>query len=294
MHWTKLLFIIVAFCFCNTTGKNIGGFESFGNGFLDVENLTAIEGEGRSWLSWGGEDEKEKSAVIYLHGLGDGKSDTRCNIFKSWAMELSSERNYFICPKAPITPHALLPSTWPGIDHSVHSWFNFWMMPSVSVLSPWAGESKEQLDTAFGWVEKLIEILINNAQVKSENIVVAGSSQGGALTIWTALHTKYKLGGFIPMVTWLPLRNTYPITDIQPRPVNWNTPFLHINGLADLIVPYYPAGMKTEEEMKKVFPNYVFKNEFGTHTTTFSRFNIFTIRKIRNWAKKNTNLKFWW
>ena len=61
-----------------------------------------------------------------------------------------------------------------------------------------------------------IEDLIINHYVPSENIVVAGASQGGVLTIWCALYCKRKLGGFLPIVTWLPLRNINDITQISP------------------------------------------------------------------------------
>ena len=103
--------------------------------------------------------------------------------------------------------------------------------------------------------------------VKSENIVIAALSQGGVLTFWTALYTKYKLGGFIAFVTWLPLKNANPVTEIQSRPVNLDTPFLQINGYQDYIVPYQPAGQMTQEEMKKVFKRYELKQRIGTHLT---------------------------
>ena len=124
------------------------------------------------------------------------------------------------------------------------------MMPAVSVLSPIPGESKDDLDAALLLVEDEIRDLIAEG-VPSRNIVVSGLSQGGALTLYTAIHTKYKLGGFIPIVTWLPLRKVEPLTSL-PTPVNRDTPILHMNGMADMIVPLWPAGKKTEKAMKEV------------------------------------------
>ena len=74
----------------------------------------------------------------------------------------------------------------------------------------------EGMDRALQTIEEEIEDLIINHYVPSENIVVAGASQGGVLTIWCALYCKRKLGGFLPIVTWLPLRNINDITQISP------------------------------------------------------------------------------
>jgi predicted esterase len=53
-------------------------------------------------------------------------------------------------------------------------------------------------------VEEEIKKMIQEG-IPSENIVLVGVSQGGALTLYTALHTQYKLGGFIAIIAWLPL-----------------------------------------------------------------------------------------
>ena len=103
-------------------------------------------------------------------------------------------------------------------------------------------------------MEQEIEYLIGKG-VPTRNIVVTGLSQGGALSLYTAVHTKYKLGGFVPIVAWLPLRKTERV-DSLPTPVNWDTPILHINGIFDPIVPVIPCGTKTEAEMKKVWYTY--------------------------------------
>ena len=122
------------------------------------------------------------------------------------------------------------------------------MMPGISVLSPIPGESKEGLDEALKKVEAVIEELMSEG-VPSENIVVTGVSQGGCLTLWTAMHCKYKLGGFVPIVTWLPLAQVEKIPD---NPINKDTPIFHMNGMMDPIVPWVPAGKVTEHKMKKV------------------------------------------
>ena len=194
---------------------------------------------------------------------------------------------------ADLNPVGVFP--WSFISHIlgsdatyVRSWFNFWMLPAVSVVSFSAGESKAELDNAMKRVEKSIQELMDEG-VPSQNIVVVGFSQGGALALYTSIHTKYKLGGFIPMATWLPLVKAEPIKTL-PNPVNVDTPIFQVNGIADLVVPLYPAGEKTRKEMKKVFSKYTYKAFVGTHLT-IGRYKL-TIRSIKKWMKKNTNLKF--
>ena len=84
------------------------------------------------------------------------------------------------------------------------SWFNFWNLPEISVMYSDPSESKNDLEEALVWVEEEIKKMIQEG-IPSENIVLVGVSQGGALTLYTALHTQYKLGGFIAIITWLPL-----------------------------------------------------------------------------------------
>jgi predicted esterase len=200
-----------------------------------------------------------------------------------------SEDTIVKCPAADRKPVGVLPPTFvPGMQFA-RSWFNFWMMPGMSVLSSIPGESKEDLESALVLVENEIRDLIAQG-VPTKNIVVSGLSQGGALTLYTAIHTKYKLGGFVPIVSWLPLRKVEYITTL-PTPVNKDTPIFHMNGMSDPIVPVFPAGKKTEEEMKKVFTRYTFKAIPGTtHTTTAP--NPLTMPILTSWLKENTNLKF--
>ena len=105
------------------------------------------------------------------------------------------------------------------------------------------------------------------------------------MTIWTAFHSKYKLGGFIPIVTWAPLRKIY---DYPTSPVNRETPFLYMNGLFDPIVPPVPATQKTKEVLNSVFTNVKTKLKPGTHTTTINPLTLVTMAK---WMCKNTNVK---
>jgi phospholipase/carboxylesterase len=60
-----------------------------------------------------------------------------------------------------------------------------------------------QLMRAVKYVDEIIEQEIA-AGIPSEKIFIAGYSQGGLLTLATALTSQYKLGGFISLCGLLP------------------------------------------------------------------------------------------
>jgi len=213
---------------------------------------------------------------------------TGCKLFAKGALGLHLKRNTVSCPGAPVQPTKILeflPETvattvWPN------SWFNFWCMPFTAVLSKSPCESRKGLDRALIMVEDEIEKLMRQG-ICSEDIVVSGMSQGGVMTIWTALHSKYKLGGFIPIVTWAPLRNVY---DYPKNSVNKNTPMLYFNGLQDPIVPVIPSFLKTKETLNEIFTNFESKLGVGTHLTT--NINPLNVPRFSKWLCRNTNLQF--
>merc|ERR1712090_99594 len=102
-------------------------------------------------------------------------------------------------------------------------------------------------------VEKHIEELRINDGIPSENIVVAGFAQGGSLALYTALHTKYKLGGIIAVETWLPLLTKEPPSLFNP--INVKTPVFHLNARDDPMVSAQLA-IKTHQELSKVITDY--------------------------------------
>ena len=200
-----------------------------------------------------------KSAIIFLHGLGPALSGF-CKTLLGPRLGLKSDV-LVKCPEADLQQVAAIPDTFiPGV---LGSWFNFWLLPAISVVSPVPGESKDGLEAAMRRVEAVIQEL-GQEGVASENIVLSGISQGGALTLYTAVNTEYNLGGFVAIVAWMPLLNAEPSSGWQPA--NKDTPIFLMNGLLDLIVPVLPAGSKTSEALGSVFSRFTYKNVPGTHT----------------------------
>ena len=230
----------------------------------------------------------KQSGLIFLHGLATpGTLTYMLNLMSGPALGLSSFRNKISTPMAPKKPVGVLPPTmWFGLEW-VRSWFNFWELPKISVISPIATEDKKELEKAMKWVEAEIKTMIEEG-IPSENIVLTGASQGGALTLYTALHTQYKLGGFIAIIAWVPLLKSEPPASL-PTPINKDTPILHLNGALDPIVPLN-TGWASSKAMKQVFTNYKLKNTVSTHLTAINPLNI---SKVYRWLKKNVpNMAF--
>jgi len=228
------------------------------------------------------------AGLIVIHGLVMSfGNDEVCKLLFG-PMFGFSEQTIIRCPEAErrhIGVMAGLP--FPAITRS---WFNHFMLPAMSVKSrKLPGENKKELEEALRKIEVVIEQLMNQC-VPSENIVIMGFSQGSVLAWYVAMHTQYKLGGFVPIVSWAPLLLVEPPANINPPPVNLNTPILQMNGGADAVVDP-SAGAATKNVMSKVFPNYKYMLIPGTgHGTTAP--NPRTAPIIVKWLKENTNLKF--
>jgi len=233
-----------------------------------------------------GEGRGAKSAVIFLHGLGPKIQQRLCKELAGNIIGL--ENNLIRCPVGAARATGVLPPTMlpffnvATAGRAVRSWFNFWLMPAVSVLSPNGGESKEHLEESLALIEDQIDE-VRSQGIPYENIILSGMSQGGVMTLYYALHGKRKLGALVPIVTWLPLLQKEP-PSLLPNPINKHTPILHLNGLQDLIVPVIPAGRRTEEAMSAVFPNYEFVATLGTHVSTFGPH---TRPRIRRFLQEN-------
>merc|ERR1719350_70376 len=242
---------------------------------------------------------RKTSGIIFLHGLGIKAGDGRlvmCNKLSGRALGLSLLRNKIVCPKAPkrdaevigdVGKYVFPPLMIPGVSTKlqelvgIRSWFDFDKLPYKLVRGE-GFENKQDLKVALGRVEEEIEKMIQEG-IRPENIVLSGMSQGGALTLYTALHTRYKLGGFLPIVTWLPLLGSEPPASL-PTPRNKDTPIFHMNGNIDVIVPK-ECGRATATAMEPVFTKYEQKNVMGTHLTTLG--NPLNFPKIYCWLKRN-------
>ena len=124
---------------------------------------------------------KYKSGLIFLHGLG-GRTELKdlLKYISGPALGLSMSKNKIVTPKAPSTSVAIFPPSFiPGGLAKIRSWFNFWLIPAASVVSPVAGESKNGLKVAMKWVEEEIE-----GESKEERKQPSNTIQGVVFKPW--------------------------------------------------------------------------------------------------------------
>ncbi|XP_026868931.2 acyl-protein thioesterase 1 isoform X2 [Electrophorus electricus] len=147
----------------------------------------------------------------------------------------------YICPHAPVMPVTL------NMNMAMPSWFD------IIGLSPDAEEDETGIKKAAENIKSLIDQEVKNG-IPSHRIILGGFSQGGALSLYTALTTHQKLAGVVALSCWLPLRNTLSKSALGS---NKEIPVLQCHGEADPLVPLI-FGCLTVEKLKTMMnPNSV-------------------------------------
>ena len=159
-----------------------------------------------------------RGSVIWLHGLGADGSD-----FVPVVDEL---RLPATCPLRFVFPHAAMRAITINNGYVMRAWYDIRTFSGI-----------DEDDVGIRESERLVRGLIQaelDRGARSDRIVLAGFSQGGALALHTALRYPQRLAGVLALSTYLPLANTL-VT--QAHAANKATPILMCHGLHDDIVP---------------------------------------------------------
>ena len=160
-----------------------------------------------------------KHAIIWLHGLGASSND-----FPPVVPELGVDPSrpiHFVFPQAPNRPITINGGmVMPG-------WYD---IKGVSIEDK---QDAEGMAESQAILEALIEEQIGQG-IPSENIIIAGFSQGGAVVYHTGLRSKHKLAGMLTMSTYLPFAD---IAESEKSTVNQTTPIFASHGTFDPMVP---------------------------------------------------------
>lgn len=158
-------------------------------------------------------------AVIWLHGLGATAND-----FPPIVPELGLKADRairFIFPQAPDRPITINGGmVMPG-------WYDI-KGADIADKQDAIGMSESQTI-----VDNLIEQQIELG-IQSENIIIAGFSQGGAVAYHTGIRSKHRLGGILALSTYLPFADE---AATEHSEVNLQTPILANHGSYDAVVP---------------------------------------------------------
>lgn len=156
-------------------------------------------------------------SVIWLHGLGANGHD-----FEPIVNELTLTQNIrFIFPHAPEMPVTI------NNGMIMPAWYDI-KAAQIDNLQDEAGIKQSQ-NSVLALITREIE-----RGIKSENIILAGFSQGGAIALHTALRYEKPLAGIMGLSTYLPLADT---VENEINNANKNTPVFLAHGRHDPVIP---------------------------------------------------------
>lgn len=161
-------------------------------------------------------------SVIWLHGLGADGND-----FAPIVPELKVDDIpiRFVFPHAPIMPITI------NGGMPMRAWYDLYMMDLV----------RHEDEKGLRESQQLVQALIareNARGIPTERIVLAGFSQGCAMTLQTGLRLEEKLAGMVCLSGYLPLADKVAA---ERHAANQNTPIFMAHGQQDPVVPLIRA-----------------------------------------------------
>lgn len=162
-------------------------------------------------------NQKPAAAVIWLHGLGADYNDF-IPIIDELHLAVPVK---FVFPNAPVIPVTI------NGGLKMRAWYDILDFSDLSRKIDSAGilQNVEAINI-------LIEDLIDEG-FKSEEIILAGFSQGGVICYYAALASKYKLGGLLILSSYLPDVSLLNINQIQHK---IDMPILICHGVSDPVI----------------------------------------------------------
>ncbi|MGB7194670.1 MAG: carboxylesterase [Collimonas pratensis] len=172
--------------------------------------------------------EKPTAAVIWMHGLGADGSDF-VPIVKE--LDLSGCPGIrFVFPSAPAIPVTI------NNGYVMPAWYDI-LTSDLVRREDEAGLRKSQVD-----IEALIAQQIALG-IAADKIVLAGFSQGCAMTLQTGLRYPQKLAGLMCLSGYLPLNDKIAA---ERHAANQHTPIFQAHGRADPVVLVNRAEMSRD------------------------------------------------
>lgn len=162
-----------------------------------------------------------KYCVIWLHGLG---ADGHDFVDIVGHLNISLDHVRFVFPHADVMPVTI------NMGMQMRAWYDIKSLDADSlnrvVDTQGIKDSTAKLNT-------LIDRQVSEG-ISSENIVLAGFSQGGVIATYTMLTSNRKLGGLMALSTYLPAWNDFK-DDVAT--INKNTPVMVCHGTHDQVLP---------------------------------------------------------
>src|SRR5450631_2447816 len=176
---------------------------------------------------------KPDAAVIWLHGLGADGND-----FVPIVPELvrRGERAWrFVFPHATTRPVTL------NGGMRMRAWYD------IISLDRKAGEDEVGFRDSDLAIRRLIAREVERG-ISADRIVLAGFSQGGAVSLYTAPRFPERLAGVMALSTYLPLAGRLAG---ECAPANLATPIFMAHGLADAMLPIQ-LGLDSRDHLRSL------------------------------------------
>ncbi|KAI3358823.1 hypothetical protein L3Q82_015220, partial [Scortum barcoo] len=199
--------------------------------------------------------EKETAAVIFLHGLGDSGRVSLSVFCQAWVgrhfvYDPAASCQVHLPPRASPSRHSQqvdddAPRAIVSIDFLKHSPLHVcrFDLMGLSLDSP---EDEAGIKKAAESIKAIIEHEAKNG-IPPHRIILGGFSQGGALSLYTALTCQHQLAGVVALSCWLPLHQSFPSASSGHK----NIPILQCHGEMDVLIPLQ-IGALTAEKLKHI------------------------------------------
>lgn len=159
-------------------------------------------------------------AVIWLHGLGADGND-----FAPIVPELV-DRSWpalrFLFPHAPVRPITI------NGGMPMRAWYD------ISGMEIAQKQDETGIRASIGLLDELIDHERSRG-IASENILIAGFSQGGAIALAGGIRHAQRLGGIVALSTYLPIAEK---TDAEAAAANRDVPIFMAHGTLDPTVSH--------------------------------------------------------
>ncbi|GIU07521.1 MULTISPECIES: alpha/beta hydrolase [unclassified Shewanella] len=172
--------------------------------------------------------QEAKACVIWLHGLGDSGAGF-APVVPALGLE-AEHRIRFIFPHAPEQAVTI------NGGYVMRAWYDIKSMDLHERADKQGVEQSEKQIIAL--IEEQVAL-----GIPTENIVLAGFSQGGVMSLYTGLRLPYKLAGIMALSCYLPSGDSLPD---GLSSVNRDTPILQHHGIEDDVVPVDAGKMAYE------------------------------------------------
>ena len=204
--------------------------------------------------------ETHKASIIWLHGLGADGHD-----FESIVPELylpSKLGIRFLCPTAPIRKITI------NNNMKMRGWYD------IKTTNFCEMEDVKSITESSNLIHNYIDAEIKKG-IRSDKIIVAGFSQGGAIALHSGIRYPSKLAGILALSSYLPL----PENLGREASENKEIPIIMAHGRDDNIIPIEQGRSSCQTLIENGYK--IRWNEYSMQHTICSE----EILMIRSWIK---------